>query len=260
VVAALPRAQAELGGGLRAAIVSPLYRDTRAALARAGRTLRDTGIDVSVVLGGWRHTGRFVAVEPLDPAPLYLLDCPAFFDRHGIYGDAHGDFGDNALRFAMLSRGALDGSERLLGGAPDIVHAHDWHTGVVPAYARTALAGWLRGTRCVFTVHNLAHQGVFSRERLRQIGLDGSTFTIEGLEHYGHICYLKAGLAYAHAITAVSPSYAEEILTPAHGFGLDGFLRANRHRLHGILNGIDMASWDPEQDPHVRVPFGAHAI
>jgi starch synthase len=261
VASALPAAQVAAGGrGTRVAIVAPAYRDSRRRVARAGRTLVDVGIDVSVVLAGHRHGGRLLAIDPPDAAPLFLLDCPAFYDRDGIYGDAGGEFGDNALRFAMLARGAVDASERLLGGVPDVLHAHDWPAGLVPAYARASVGDWLADTRCVFTIHNLAYQGVFPKHRLPEVGLPWSTFTFDRLEFHDQVSFLKAGIAISDAVTTVSPTYAREIVTPAQGHFLDGFLRDSARRLTGILNGIDVDGWNPATDPHIPATFTAASL
>ncbi len=251
VAGALPAAQARHGGlGVQVAIVAPAYRDSIARVERAGRRLIDTGIDFSVELAGARQHGRALAIEPSDAAPVFLLDCPAMFEREGIYGHA-----DDALRFGLLSRGAIDVSDRILGGMPDILHAHDWPAGLVPAYARAVVGDWMKDTRCVFTIHNLAYQGVFPKQRVAELGVPWWTFTHDRLEFYDQLSMLKAGIAFSDAVTTVSPTYAAEILTPAHGAHLDGFLRDSARRLTGILNGIDVAAWDPSNDPHIAAPF-----
>lgn len=261
VTAALPVAQVRAGGGeVSAAIVAPGYRESYLRVGRAGGRLVDTGADVGVWLAGWLHRGRLLRVEPAGEVPIHLLDCPQFYDRDGIYGDQHGEFGDNALRYAMLCRGALDASERLLGGVPDIVNSHDWQGGLAAAYVKTALQPWLAGTRCVFTIHNLAYQGVVGAHRVLEVGLDGWTFTPELVEQHGQLSLMKAGIAFADAVTTVSPSYAAEIVDPWHGMGLDGFIRDHARRLTGILNGIDVADWDPRTDRRIAARYSAETI
>jgi starch synthase len=198
---------------------------------------------------------------------LLVLDAPHLFARFGNpYVDANGrDWPDNALRFAALARvGADIGGGLLDAWAPDVVHAHDWQAGLTPAYLRYAPASRRRsGTvmpGTVMSVHNMAFQGRFPASLLATLGLPEESFAIEGVEYYGDISYLKAGLHYADRITTVSPTYATEIRTPADGMGLDGVLRARAGVLSGILNGIDTDIWNPETDPHIAAPFSAASI
>jgi starch synthase len=188
---------------------------------------------------------------------LFVLDAPHLFARPGNpYLSADGvDWPDNGIRFAALSRMAADIS---LGAipefVPDIVHAHDWQAGLTHAYLH--YSGRQR-PGAVMTVHNLAYQGQFPREMLGAIGLPPESFAINGVEYYGAIGYLKAGLQFADRITTVSPTYAREIQEDEAGMGLGGLLRARAADLSGILNGIDTAVWDPSADPNIASPFGA---
>jgi starch synthase len=191
---------------------------------------------------------------------LLVLDAPHHFVRGGgIYSDANGrEWDDNWRRFAALS--AVTAS--VAGGAvagyrPDVVHAHDWQAALTLAYLRH---GPRPDVPAVMTIHNLAFQGGIEASLFPQLGLPQSAFAVDGVEYYGGVGYLKAGLYYADAITTVSPAYADEILTPSHGMGLDGLLAARRGRLHGILNGIDTAEWDPTVDPAVPVHFDARDL
>jgi starch synthase len=194
-----------------------------------------------------------------DGLRLYLLDAPQLYDRPGgPYQDPSGhDHGDNWRRFAALSRAAADlARDGIDGFRPALVHAHDWQTGLVPAYLRydgTAVPS-------VMTVHNLAFQGQFPASVFGGLGLPPQAFAIDGVEYYGGVGFLKAGLATATAITTVSPTYADEIRTPAFGMGLDGLLSARVEALHGIVNGIDTAAWDPATDAYLPAPFSARRI
>jgi starch synthase len=179
---------------------------------------------------------------------LLVLEAAHLYARPGnpYLGPDGRDWPDNAQRFAALARAAAEIGSGVLGGfAPEIVHAHDWQGGLTPAYLRYA-----GGNRppTVMTVHNLAFQGIFPPALLPQLGLPLATYSIEGVEYYGSIGFLKAGLALADAITTVSPTYAAEIRTPEGGMGLDGLLRSRASVLHGILNGIDESVWDPATD------------
>jgi len=188
--------------------------------------------------------------------PLLLVDCPALFERPGgPYMDEHGqDWPDNFLRFALLGRvGAMVATQDCVPEwRPDIVHASDWQAGLTAAYLK--LWGATR-PRSVFTVHNLHYQGIFGREILPMIGLPDWMYAVEGLEFYGHVSFLKAGLYYSDVLTTVSPTYAREIQTRMGGEGLHGLLASRSARLEGLLNGVDQGDWDPAGDPHTAAPF-----
>jgi starch synthase len=188
---------------------------------------------------------------------LYILDAPHLYDRPGgPYADADGrEFADNAIRFGALARvGAAIGQGLLPWYRPDVVHAHDWQAGLTAAYLHY---GPQPRPGTVMTVHNLAFQGQFDRRLLQALGLPPHAFTQDGVEYYGDIGFLKAGLRLSDRITTVSPTYAAEICTPAGGMGLDGLLRWRADRLTGILNGIDTSVWDPGSDPLIAAPFSA---
>jgi len=180
--------------------------------------------------------------------PLFLVDCPPLFDRKGLYGESGLDYPDNHIRFAVLCRAAL-GIARVLFRT-DIFHCHDWQTGLVPAYLRTSLATdpTFLGCKTLFTIHNLGYQGLFPRSALADVGLDPSVYRPDGMEFFGQVSYIKAGIQFADALSTVSPTYAREIQTPEYGFGLDGCLRDRAGVLTGILNGVDYADWNPHSD------------
>jgi starch synthase len=186
---------------------------------------------------------------------VLLLDHP-WFDRDGIYGDASGEFGDNAMRFALLGRAALEAAHRL-DVWPQVVHGHDWQAGLGLWFARQGVVPGRPAPRTVFTVHNLAFRGIYGKQLVEELGLGWDIFTPEGAEFYDALCFLKAGMAFADRITTVSPRYAREIQTPEAGHGLDGFLRHRDGALVGILNGIDVDEWDPAHDPALPVRYDA---
>lgn len=191
---------------------------------------------------------------------LMVLDAPHLFNRPGTpYADAHGkDWPDNALRFGALSRVAADvGRGLVLGYTPDVVHCHDWQAGLVPAYLAYG-AGPRPAT--VLTVHNLAFQGKCAADLLESLGLPAEAYSMEGLEYYGDISFLKAGLVFADHITTVSPTYAAEIRTNIGGMGFGGLLRKRGSAVSGILNGIDAFEWDPAHDVHIATPFDAKRL
>jgi starch synthase len=191
---------------------------------------------------------------------LFVLDSAHLFARPGNpYVSPDGvDWPDNAIRFAALGRAAADiGQGSIPAFVPDIVHAHDWQAGLTHAYLHYSDRP-RPGT--VMTVHNLAYQGKFPRELLSDIGLPPDSFNIDGVEYYGSIGFLKAGLRFADRITTVSPTYALEIQQPQEGMGLDGLLRSRSDLLSGILNGIDTSVWNPATDPHLASCFDANQL
>lgn len=191
---------------------------------------------------------------------LFVIDAPHLYARPGNpYSDPTGrDWPDNAQRFAALGYvAALLGRGFLPGFMPDVVHAHDWQAGLAPAYLH-----YSEGPRpgIVMTVHNLAFQGSFPLSLLGSLRLPASALSVDGVEYYGSIGFLKAGLQLADRITTVSPTYAVEIRRPEGGMGLDGLLRARSSVVSGILNGIDEAVWNPAADPHLAEPYTAGTL
>ena len=188
---------------------------------------------------------------------LFALDAPHLYGRSGnIYSGPDGrDWSDNAFRFAALARAAADiGRGAIEGFAPDVVHSHDWQAGLCPAYLHYAGD---RSPATVMTVHNLAFQGQFPPALLPALGFPAAAYAVDGLEYYGTISFLKAGLQFADRITTVSPTYAVEIATRDAGMGLDGLLRDRASVVSGILNGIDDDVWNPATDPAIPVRYSA---
>ncbi|MBW4092876.1 MAG: glycogen synthase GlgA [Proteobacteria bacterium] len=243
--AALPAALARLGVDITAML--PGY-DSALDAACGKRTL------ARLPAGGTLLLGR----TPDSGLPVYLLDWPELFRRPGgPYQDADKrDWPDNLRRFAAFCAAAAHLAQHGDGGGwqPEIVHANDWHTGLLPAFL--ALHPGPRPAS-VFTIHNLAFQGNFALDEARALGLPDALLGTEGAEFYGRFSCLKAGIGYAQRLTTVSPTYAREILTPEEGCGMDGLLRARRGDLVGILNGIDTGLWNPAGDPALPRPFAA---
>lgn len=191
---------------------------------------------------------------------LMIFDAPHLFARPGNpYVGADGkDWPDNGLRFAALCKVAAEiGLGAVSSFLPDVVHCHDWQAGLVPAYLRYAHG---RGPASIMTIHNLAYPGQFPKDMLDVVGLPPESFTIDGIEYYGTISFLKAGLQYADRITTVSPTYAREILEDAGGMGFAGLLRQRSNVLSGILNGIDSDVWNPASDRYIATPFSSRDI
>lgn len=195
----------------------------------------------------------------LGDQPLLVLDAPAFFARDGgPYSDAAGrDWDDNWRRFAAFARAAADVAGGAVKGRKfDLVHAHDWQSGLLPAYLRYAPLKGGRDIPSVMTIHNMAFQGYYDAGIFRHLGLPQSAWSVDGVESYGGVGFLKAGMQSADAITTVSPTYAGEIRSPAFGMGLEGVVLSRSNRVHGILNGIDDSDWNPATDEHLVAQYG----
>ncbi len=248
VIGAVPKALSATGDSVR--VLLPAYPALE-SLAGQGTVVARFGD----LFGG---IADLVAVQA-EGLSLLLLRAPHLYDRPGgIYLGPDGrDWPDNDLRFAALSFAAAQIARDGVGDwVPDVVNAHDWQAGLVPAYLRQANVG----TPVVMTIHNIAFQGLFNATRLGALGLNADLFTPDGVEYFGNIGFLKGGLALSDAITTVSPSYACELLTPEFGMGLEGLLQARRADLTGILNGIDLDVWNPETDAYLPAPYGVRTL
>jgi starch synthase len=246
VSSALPAALSCLGADVR--VMLPGYPQ---ALDLAG--------PLDVVSGGELPDGRLLMGRmPDSDVPIILFDAPALFARKGgIYQDNDGhDWPDNDRRFAAFCRAAafVALGKTTLGWRPQIVHANDWHTGMVSAFLH--FSGKIR-PKTVFTIHNLAFQGNFPLTAFSNLGLPGEALSPEGMEFYNQISFIKAAIRYSDRLTTVSPTYAREILTPEHGCGLDGLLRTRAADLTGILNGVDYNVWDPANDTELPRPYSS---
>ncbi|HET8578616.1 MAG TPA: glycogen/starch synthase, partial [Methylomirabilota bacterium] len=225
VAAALPRALHSLGHDVR--VLLPKYRG---AAAHAGE-LRAVVSGLRIPLGDREAVGVLLEGRAASGVPVYLLEQDHYYDREGIYGTSDGDYWDNCERFIFLCRAGLDGIARLgetSGGRwrPQIIHANDWQTGLVPVYLRTLYRDHpaFKQVVTLFTIHNLAYQGVFWHYDMPMTGLGWDLFTPAGLEFYGKINFLKGGLVFSDLLTTVSRTYAREIRTAAFGAGLEGVL------------------------------------
>lgn len=186
---------------------------------------------------------------------VYFVESPKYFDREELYRTAAGDYPDNAERFVFFSRAVLEGA-KLIGFKPDVIHAHDWQTALIPAYLKTLyhIDAFFVKTATLLTVHNIAYQGLFPKHILFLAGFGWADFTPDKLEFFGSINFLKAGLVFADLLSTVSPTYSQEIQSSSDfGRGLEGVLRARSKDLAGVLNGIDTEVWNPESD--ILLPF-----
>jgi starch synthase len=267
VAGSLPRALTARGH--QVAVVMPYYRSVRLGPNPPERTNHV----IPVPVGSRTLACRlFRSSLPNSSVPIFFIEAPEYFDRddpaegRGLYQQTmpsgyKADYQDNAERFTFFSRAVLE-AIRGIGFVPDVVHANDWQTGLVPAYLaevyRPMPALW--HVRSVFTIHNIAYQGMFPRDVMHITGLPGWMFNHRQLEFHGQLNFLKAGVVFADAVNTVSPTYAREIQTADYGCGLEGVLREYRHKLTGIVNGVDYSVWDPATDPHIPAPYDAETV
>ena len=242
VVGALPHALAALGHAV--SVVIPRYM--KAVEAPARRVIER----LPIPLGGSQYLIDIWTMQS-DGVTLFFVDNPFLYGR----GELYGNYGDNHIRFAVLSKAALEISRRLF--QTDVFHCHDWQAGLLPLYLKesSAIDPNFLGAKTVLTIHNLGYQGVFDRAAMRDISLPDQLFRLDLIEFWGKISLLKAGIVFADALTTVSPKYAEEIQTPEDGFGMDGLLRSRRGVLTGIINGVDYDVWNPATDPVLPAHF-----
>jgi len=246
VAGSLPRALRALGHEVW--IMLPAYSSID--LGQYGFSWK--GNSVTVRIQGEDITARLLEGR-LEDVPVYLIDCPFYYHREGIYGvPGKGDFPDNAQRFGFFCYGVLE-ALRQLSFAPEVIHCNDWHTALIPVLLKTRYQrdSFYQPMRVLYTIHNLGYQGIFSRQELEALHLEESVYGFDGLEFYGKMNLMKGGIVFADLITTVSPAYAQEIQTAEGGFGLEEVLKGRSHRLFGILNGIDVVEWDPRHDPHI---------
>ena len=254
VCGALARALSGLGADVT--VVSPLYREVR----RNGIRTKPVKAEFTLTLGERRiHGGAERTTIPGTKIPVLFIRQDEFYDRDGLYGTPEGDHKDNAARFIFFCRAALE-VLRATGEPPDIVHVHDWQTGLIPIYLKTLFQKDFPDTASVLTIHNLAYQGLFWHWDMKLTGLDWQHFNWLEMEFFGKINLLKTGIVHADAITTVSPTYAREIQTKELGCGLDGALEVRLEDLHGILNGADYGEWDPAQDSLLPAKYSVKSL
>lgn len=243
VVGALPQA---LGKPHQVTVIMPFYRDL---IMKSGIEIHDLNRSITIWIDGQERVCPIHQVK-INRVSYWLVEQDDLYNREGLYGPHDGSYADNLLRFVLFNRVALELAAQSDQHA-DILHCHDWQTGMIPLLLKTQYRHrpGLEQTRVIFSIHNLAYQGVFPAEWNHRLGLPVEYFHAGGYEFYGQINCMKAAIATADAINTVSQTYAQEILTPEYGCHLEGFLAQYRERLFGITNGIDTNTWNPEQDP-----------
>ncbi|MDR1036204.1 MAG: glycogen synthase GlgA [Deltaproteobacteria bacterium] len=250
VAGSLPLAFSELG--VDAAVIMPGYSE---ALARPG--VEDAGVDIVVGEGEDAVAGRLYRGSLAGRVPVWMVRCDRYFARDGLYEAGGEAYPDNAERFAFFSRAAVKALGLLEGGPPDIVLANDWQTGLIMPHLLQLGPDAPKG---VFVIHNQGFLGLAPLEKKAAIGLPEKFYGTEGLEYFGLLSFLKAGIVYSRTLVTVSPTYAKEIQTPEFGHGLDGLLREHSFTLHGILNGVDYNIWNPESDPYIPCTYSSRNL
>lgn len=252
VAGALPRALTALGHDVR--VLMPKYRGVEATAGSLSVALPR----VHVPMADRTREGALLEGRLGRDVPAYFLVHDHYYDRPGLYGTEDESYLDNCERFVFFCRGALE-AIRALGWVPQVIHANDWQTGLVPVYLETLYAGdpALSSIATLFTIHNAAYQGTFWHFDMPMTGLGWDLFTPAGLEFYGKLNFMKGGLIFADVLNTVSRTYAQEIQTPEFGHGLEGVLQSRSSDLFGVLNGIDADEWDPATDEQIAKRFTA---
>jgi starch synthase len=250
VAGALPKFLEGLGCEVK--LVMPYYRMVR----KSGLPIQPLERPIEVTLGNETLLADLYQCELSGKNTVYFIGREEFFDREHLYGTPRGDYFDNAERFVFFSKAALAFCQSM-NFSPDIIHHHEWQTGLIPAllqslYSKDPL---FSHSAVVFTIHNIAYQGLFREEKLPLTGLPMEMYNPEGIEFWGKINFMKAGIVYADVINTVSQKYSKEIQTVEYGYGLEGILRKRSRDLYGILNGVDYQEWDPSHDPHLISPY-----
>ena len=255
VAGALPLALQALGH--QVTVILPLYRQH---LSRNNISTTPLHTTIEMWVDGFQRQCPLHEVV-LDKLRFILVEQDDLFDRDGLYGPAGGAYADNLLRYTLFDRVALEAIAKM-DKPVDIIHCHDWQTGMVPLLKKTQYIHHPNLTRAktVYTIHNLAYQGVFPPEWIHRLGLPSQYFHMDGYEFHGQINCMKAGIEAAHALTTVSPSYAQEIMTPEYGCQLEGFLQCHAAKLSGIVNGLDLNAWNPLTDAVIPSNFGIGKI
>lgn len=245
VIAALPKALKSMGDDVR--VILPKYSSIPEEYRERMQHIGETRVRV-----GWREQYCGVSSLTVDGVTIYFVDNEYYFGREGIYG-----YMDDGERFAFFNRAVLD-ILPVIGFQPDVLHCHDWHTAMIPLllYDVYRHDSYYQAIRTVFTIHNLLYQGVYPIEVLVDLlGVHSQYFTPDGVEYYGNVNFMKAGIIFSDHVTTVSPTYSHEIQTSYYGYGLDGLLSSQGARLSGIVNGIDTKSYNPATDPHLAVKY-----
>lgn len=260
VCGSLPKALQALGHDV--IVFMPYYRQARQWFDKNGISVHQLMPTAVIPWANWIAEATFLRANlPGSDVPVILVANDYFFERDQIYADAPDGTHDFLLRYTFFCRAVIRACE-LLDLAPDILHCHDWHTALLPVYLHSGLRSspQFASTRSVYTIHNLNYQGVAGQDAFGLTGLHSRYWAPDGVEHFNTLNPMKGGIIYADQVTTVSPNYANEIRTSAHGAGLDGVLRLISFKLTGILNGIDVEEWDPLTDTQLKANYNAQTL
>lgn len=237
------------------AIFLPGYR---AALEHRDAAAAERRYRLKIEMGNQYLSGEVRVFAPRPNLTLFLICREEFFDRRAPYGNGERDYEDNADRFIFFCKGVVE-TLRLADMQADVVHAHDWQAALLPLLLREAerRQRLMLAMKTIFTIHNIAFQGVFPRSVFARTNLPEELNSVDGLEYYEQINFMKAGILYADRVTTVSPRYAQEIQTPEFGCGLDGVVQTRENDLVGLLNGVDTGVWNPANDPLLPARYSA---
>lgn len=247
VSGALPKFLKALGCDI--ILIMPYYRMVK----ESGQPIRYLAEEIEVPFGNETIKAEIYKGILDESVTVYFIGRDEFFDREYLYSTPKGDYFDNAERFIFFSKGVLILAQHL-GFLPDIIHHHEWQTGLISAYLKSIYKDdpFFSKTASIFTIHNIAYQGIFKKEKFSLTGLPVEMYNPEGIEFWERINFMKAGIVYADVINTVSKKYSLEIQTPEYGYGLDGILRKRREDLFGIINGVDYEEWNPSHDPYIK--------
>ncbi len=249
-VKGLAKALKSLGVDVR--VVMPRYRKANVGLLSLVRLVPEMTIRT---VERFKETAIYRDELPGE-VPVYLIEKDKYFERDYLYGPPEQGYPDNAERFCFFNIACLEMFTQI-GFFPDVVHCHDWHTGLIPAYLKTLFRHdpLYAPMKTVFTVHDLRHQGCFPRDVLSLTGLPDSVFTPEGLEFYDNLCFLKSGLVYADILTTESKHYSQNIQTKEYGRGMEGVFQMRSKDLYGVVNGVEYKQYDPGADPYIAANY-----
>src|SRR4030043_390124 len=255
VAGALPKSLRAIGCEIK--LVMPYYRMVK----ESGHPLQYLGEEIEVPIGDEKLKADIYLGHLNQDIPVYFIGREEFFDRESLYSTPKGDYFDNAERFIFFSKAVLSFCQRM-GFSPDIIHHHEWQTGLIPAYLKSASQNdpFYSHTAAGFHLHHIAYQGLFKKEKFWLTGLPAEMYNPEGIEFWERINFMKAGIVYADVINTVSQKYSEEIQTSEYGYGLEGILRKRKEDLHGILNGVDYQNWDPSHDSYLIARYNSQDL
>ena len=248
---ALPLALNNMGHDVR--VIMPKYKNIDLK-KNVIRLIPETSL--SIPIGQEVINGNICESKLDDQLPIYFINCDKYYERENLYSENGQEYQDNAERFIFFSRAVLEACKKL-NFHPDIIHCNDWQTGLICAYLKSIYKHdeFFKDTSSVFSIHNLGFQGNYSPDTLSTAHLPQELYSMHGMEFYGALSFLKAGLVYANSLTTVSKTYCREILNPKNGFKMEGVLRSRKKDLYGILNGANYEEWNPEIDTKIAMKF-----